>query len=288
MVRVGIVAPGRRLTQATWYAVQALAQQSGLPIELVVHPQAFMEHGHFAGPDAARVEAFLAFANDPTIDAIWFARGGYGTARLLRGLIGHLSPVALTKVYMGYSDGGFLLAALTRLGCKYCVHGPLVADIDRVGGDTTALRAMSFLAVGDQSGIEASVAGDVPVLAFNLTILRSLLGLDWLPERNADGAKVVLYVEDIAEYTYAIDRSMFQLSQSHWFAHNVEAVRIGRFSNVPENDVAFSMTSEQSVGFWCQQVGVAVHGIGDIGHDSNNKIVPFGLLTDWRKAGFLS
>jgi muramoyltetrapeptide carboxypeptidase len=276
MVRVGIIAPARRLTQATWRAVQDVAQKSGLPIELVVHPQAFMEYGHFAGPDTARLEAFLTFANDPTLDAIWFARGGYGSARLLNGLSGKLMPIALRKVYLGYSDVGFLLAGLTRLGCEFCAHGPLVADIDRIDGEPTVLRAMSFLARTDYSGLEAHVQQGKRYLAFNLTILRSLLGTHWLPKRLKGQGKSILYVEDVAEYAYATDRAMFQLSQSQWFLDNVEAVRIGRFSAVPENDIAFPVTSEQSVAYWCEHVGVQILGNGDIGHDSANKIVPFG------------
>lgn len=290
-VRIGIVAPGRRLTEATGAVVTALAQSSGLPIELVIHPQAYLEHGHFAGPDEARLQAFLDSANDPTIDAIWFARGGYGAARLVSGLLGKLSPVALNKVYLGYSDAGFLLAALTKLGCRYCAHGPLVGDIDRVDGDKTLLRAMSFMArkagVGAGAGaeIERGLSQDGLNLAFNLTILRSLLGTQWPPEFG--GLRVTLSLEDVAEYAYATDRSMFQLSQSAWFRENVHAVRIGRFSHVPDNDVPFPLTSAEVVAFWCAQADVEVLGAADIGHDADNQIVPFGRLDDWRAAGLL-
>ncbi len=285
MIRIGIVAPGRRLNEATAHAIDELARQSGLDVELVVHPQCHLNYGHFAGSDSVRLEAFVDFANDPKIDAIWFARGGYGAARLLAGLPGKLTPTALAKVYLGYSDAGFLLAGLTRLGCQFCAHGPLVADIDREGGQSAALRALTFLARVDASGIAAGLDKDTHNLAFNLTIVRSLLGTQWLPLSQGGLRNGMLWLEDVAEYAYATDRSMFQLASSQWFQSHIGTVRIGRFSHVPENDVTFPLTPEQSVRQWCQSVDVDVGSPADIGHDIANKIVPFGRIDDWYRAG---
>jgi muramoyltetrapeptide carboxypeptidase len=284
MIRVGIVAPARRLTEATALAVQTLAARSGLPIELVIHPQCHLEFGHFAGDDSARLTAFLEMANDPEIDAIWFARGGYGAARLLDGLSGKLTNSALDKVYLGYSDIGFLFAGLMAMGCRFCAHGPLVGDIDRVGGEAAALRALTFLSRTDASGLAPGLDGGHPNLAFNLTVLRSLIGTSFEPPKQTNAA---LWLEDVAEYTYATDRSMFQLTSSSWFRSSVAHVHIGRFSLVPENEVQFHMGSPEAVAAWCASRGVKSHKGADIGHDSDNKIVPFGLLSDWYKAGVI-
>jgi muramoyltetrapeptide carboxypeptidase len=284
MIRVGIVAPGRRLTQTTAAAVQALAAQSGLPIELVIHPQCHLEFGHFAGEDSARLSAFLEMANDPDIDAIWFARGGYGAARLLDGLSGQLTSSARGKVYLGYSDIGFLFAGLLNLGCHFCAHGPLVGDLDRAGGEAAALRALTFLARTDGSGLAAGLDHGHPNLAFNLTVLRSLLGTKFEPPPQNHAA---LWLEDVAEYTYATDRSMFQLANNSWFRSSIDHVHIGRFSLVPENEVQFHMTSPESVVAWCTTAGITAQLGADIGHDSDNKIMPFGLLANWYKAGLI-
>jgi muramoyltetrapeptide carboxypeptidase len=285
MIKIGIVAPGRKLTLEAKEAVEEIATASGLPIEIVVHPQCFLDHGHFAGPDEARLEAFLDFANDPGIDAIWFARGGYGAARLLAGLPSMLASCAFDKVYLGYSDAGFLLAALSRLGCRYCAHGPLVADVLRTDGAATITRALGFLSRTDASGLDPNL-GAIANLAFNLTILRTLLGTDWLPLNDRPLGQSVLWLEDVAEYAYATDRNMFQLANNEWFKR-CAGVRLGRFSLVPENDVAFPITSEQAVAQWCTKAGVPIIGTGDIGHDADNKIVPFGLLSDWHQAGLI-
>jgi muramoyltetrapeptide carboxypeptidase len=280
-VRIGIVAPGRRLGEATQARLEAFAAQTHLPIELVIHPQCQFSHGHFAGTDSQRLEAFLTAANDPTLDAIWFARGGYGAARLLQGLADGLNDHARSKVYLGYSDMGFLLSALMGMGCQYCAHGPLAGDLDRVGGEGAVLRALRFLARQGAQDIAEGLDEDQFHLAFNLTILRSLLATPWLfspPE------PVCLWLEDVGEYTYATDRSMFQLTNSAWFKDHAQDVRIGRFSHVPDNDVQFSMTSVESVTDWCRASGRPTLLGGDIGHDSDNKIVPFGRLRDWRAA----
>jgi muramoyltetrapeptide carboxypeptidase len=284
MIRVGIVAPARRLNESSDQAIRALVATTDLPIELVIHPQCADSFGHFAGPDDVRLEAFLGMANDPSIDAIWFARGGYGAARLLSGLEGRLGAAARTKVYLGYSDMGFLFAGLTQSGCNFCAHGPLVGDIERADGQQAALRALRFLARQGGTDLDARLDVAAPNIAFNLTVLRSLIGTPWLAGFQ-EGS--ILALEDVAEYTYATDRSMFQLTSADWFKDNVKGVRIGRFSAIPDNEIAFHQSSEEAVAHWCAQAGVPIVGNADIGHDIHNKIVPFGKLSDWRAAGLI-
>jgi muramoyltetrapeptide carboxypeptidase len=280
-VRISVVAPARRLDPQLAQRLEALVASGPLAgqVELRIDSRCFESHGHFAGPDAVRRAAFLAAAGDPDVDAIWFARGGYGSARLLEGLERDLPPAARTKTYLGYSDTGFLLAALSVLGCAHCAHGPLVGDLAREGGEDAVLRAMGFLAGTDHSGLEPSVlTATGQQLAFNLTVLRSLIGTRWLPP--AAGAE--LLVEDVGEYDYAVDRSAWQLSQSDWFK-GLAGVRIGRLSAPVENDVAFEIGQADAVRLWTRRAGVPVLGEADIGHDSANRIVPFGRWQDWAR-----
>ncbi|HCK84695.1 MAG TPA: LD-carboxypeptidase, partial [Hyphomonadaceae bacterium] len=80
--------------------------------EIVFHKQCFLSAGHFAGDDAARAAAFVEFANDPGLDAIWFARGGYGACRMAEAALAQLNDAARAKTYLGYSDAGALLGGL--------------------------------------------------------------------------------------------------------------------------------------------------------------------------------
>src|SRR5260221_14086994 len=77
-MHIAVVAPSCRLTQEAAEVVQAMAAMR-TDCELAIHPQCFLSDGHFAGPDEARLAALREVMADPSIDAVWFARGGYGS-----------------------------------------------------------------------------------------------------------------------------------------------------------------------------------------------------------------
>ena len=67
--------------------MQAIVAERG-DCELAVHPQCFLAEGHFAGPDEARLAALREVMADPSVDAVWFARGGYGSNRIAEAALG--------------------------------------------------------------------------------------------------------------------------------------------------------------------------------------------------------
>lgn len=268
-VRIAVVAPANRLQPEAAARVAALAA-ARFPTRLALdfHPQCFLSSGHFAGDDAARSAAFLDVANDPAYGAVWFARGGYGSGRLDDALFGKLNRDARSKTYLGYSDMGFLLARLQREGIGQPVHGPMVSDINREGGEAAVLRALGFLAMRDESGFEPT-GGDWR-FAFNLTVLSTLLGTPAEPDFR--GAEIL--IEDVDEQHYRIDRALMHVTASA----NVRAsagFRLGRMSRIPENDPPFEKTVEEIVRYWCDRARLPFLGNADIGHDAGNKIVPF-------------
>src|SRR5690348_15007317 len=93
-IRVGIVATASRLDPSMAERVTALATQHQPAVELHFHPNCFLAAGHFAGDDAARADAFLSVANDPSFDALWFGRGGYGSGRVAGLALSRLHDVA--------------------------------------------------------------------------------------------------------------------------------------------------------------------------------------------------
>lgn len=275
IVRIGIVAPGSRIDAALAERVRALAaQRHGGRAELSFHPQCFLASGHFAGDDAARAEAFLEFANDPGIDAVWIARGGYGSCRIVPRVLERLAPAATGKTYLGYSDAGSLLAALYGRGLTGVAHGPMPADILRENGEVAVGRALAWLVDRDPSALEPSFDGTAPAAAFNLTILSHLLGTPFEP----DFANHVLMIEEVSEPLYRIDRALCQVTRNPAI-RKAAGLRLGRVSAVPPNDPDFGQTPEKIVRHWCADSGIAYLGRADIGHDIANKIVPFGVVT---------
>ncbi|MDO1560162.1 LD-carboxypeptidase [Brevundimonas sp. 2R-24] len=272
MVRIGVVATASRLAPGTEAAVQDIARGLFSPgeAEIVFHPSGNRAAGHFAGDDAARAEAFLDVANDPGFDALWFARGGYGSCRLLDRVMPGLNRTARNKTYLGYSDAGTLLGALYSAGFGGVAHGPMAQDALRPGGEAAVVRALNWLVRRDPEGLEPSDDG-APRAAFNLVILNHLLGTPWMPDLSGH----VLMIEEVSEHLYRIDRDLWQLTSSPALK-GLKGIRLGRVSDIPENDPPFGQTPEEIVRHWCDRAGVPFLGPADIGHDIGNRIVPFG------------
>jgi muramoyltetrapeptide carboxypeptidase len=271
-LRIGVVAPSSRFSAETAARVSEIAAAACPEAELVFHPNSFLTNNHFAGSDQARLDALVEYGNDPAFEAIWFARGGYGACRIAEAAIARLGPRARAKTWLGYSDAGFLLAGLYRAGFPRLAHGPMPQDAVREGGADAVARALAWLVRRDSAALEGElVAG--PYAAFNLTVLSTLLGTPLEP----DLAGHVLLIEEVAEHTYRTDRAMFHLTSSS-LAKGLAGIRLGRCCNVPENDPPFGEDEEAVVRFWCDRAGIAFLGRADIGHDSANKVVPFGPL----------
>jgi len=264
-IRIAICAPAAPLSPEDMARVIALAPAG---VELHVHPQCHASAGHFAGNDCTRLAAFLDCANDPAFDAVWFARGGYGSNHIAAQAVRQLGPAAAHKTWLGYSDMGYLLAALYRARIGRPVHGPMPADIRRAGGEAAVHRALAYLAGGTE-GLEPAL-GAHPTVAFNLTTLAMLCGTDLMPGL----AGHVVMVEEVSEHLYAIDRLFFHATQH---LAGIAGLRLGRVSDVPDNDRPFGATPEQIAHDWCARSGIPYLGAADIGHDPANRIVPFGL-----------
>ncbi len=265
-MKVNICAPARSLSRDAADRLLGLAAAEFPKLELNVLPQCFEADGHFAGSDESRAAGFLTAANDPEADAVWFARGGYGSCRLLSRVLPELGQAARRKTYIGYSDAGFLLAALAKGGFGRSVHGPMVTDILRGGGSDAARRVLRFLAGRlDPADTEAEGA-----FAFNLTVLAHLCATPHLPDLQ--GTDVL--VEDVDEHLYALDRSFFSVMASG-VLDRTRGLRLGRVSQIPENDIGFGEDAETMAKRWCDEFGVAYLGRADIGHDAGNKLVTF-------------
>ena len=270
--RIGVVATASRMSPEVADKARAVAQaRYGDGVELAFHPDALATSGHFAGDDATRAAAFVEMANDPAIDAIWIARGGYGAGRIAEMAIALLGDAARGKAYLGYSDAGALLGALYRAGFANAAHGPVAQDVLRPGGEAAVGRALAWLVERDRSTLEPSLVPGQKAAAYNLIVLSQLIGTPMAP----DLAGHVLMLEEVSEAMYRIDRSFLHITSTPEI-RRVAGIRLGRVSDVPDNDPDFGMTAEEVARFWCARSGIPWLGAADIGHDIENKIVPFG------------
>ena len=270
--RIGVVAPSSRLGDGVAEAVQALNRRlyGERAPEIVFHPQCFLSDGHFAGDDLTRAEAFVEMANDPGFEALWFARGGYGSGRLIEIVLPRLTEAARDKTYLGYSDAGAMLSALHKAGFGRAVHGPMCQDIVREGGEAAIARALAWLAERSPGALEASLRPGERPLAFNMAVLSSLIGTPWEPDFRGR----VLMLEEVAEYMYRIDRFLFHITSAPNVRH-AAGIMLGRCSAIPPNEPDFARTEEEVARYWCERSGVPYLGRADVGHDADNKVVPF-------------
>ena len=108
-------------------------------------------------------------------------------------------------------------------------------------------------------------------MAFNLTVLSLLLGTPLEPDLSGH----VLLVEEVSEHLYRIDRSLFHVTRNPVVA-GLAGLRLGRCSDIPPNDPDFGADEVEIARYWCAGAGLEWLGRADIGHDANNKVVPFG------------
>lgn len=269
-MKIGLLTTGRRIDPVTKEKIDAAMQNAG--VDAVFHPLSFVGEGHFAGSDAQRTQALLDFANDPSFDAIWFVRGSTGSYRIMEAALAGLNDVGRSKLYIGYSDIGFLMANFYRAGVGRIVHGPMPISVRQEGGEKAINRVLDYIRAGDKAGIEPSCFSGQPHIALNLSVLNNLVATPFLPNLQDH----VVMVEETHEYMYAIDRMLFHITSSPALK-GIAGLRLGRVSNVPENTFAFGETEEEIAQKWCKLNGIPYLGRADIGHDSDNKIVPFGI-----------
>jgi muramoyltetrapeptide carboxypeptidase len=265
-MKIAVVAPSCTLSREAADRLDALVRERG-DCDVFVHPQCFLAEGHFAGSDEARLSALREVMADPSVDAVWFARGGYGSNRIAEAALADIPASAKGKLYVGYSDAGFLHAGFHKTGLDVA-WGPMPQDLLRAGGEAAVTRALDWMVRRDPSALESAL--DSPAMAFNLTVLAALLGTVLEP----DFSGVDLLIEDVSEHHYRIDRTMFHVTASA-NVRKVRRLRLGRVGDIPANDPDFGRDEAAIVEEWCERSGISYGGRADIGHDVHNRVVPF-------------
>jgi muramoyltetrapeptide carboxypeptidase len=271
MTNIAICAPATPITVEQRDALLALVAAEFPGHRVTFHDQCFERAGHFAGDDLRRLTALLECANDPAFDVVWFAKGGYGSNRIAEAAVARMNAPARTKTYIGFSDCGYLLAALYKARIGQSVHGHMPVSARSDGGKEAIRRVLRWLE-GDTSGVEPSLDGATPAAAFNLITLAMLTGTQMMPDLTGH----VVMVEEVAEHMYSVDRLFFHLAGT---LPRIAGLRLGAITDVPENYVEFGQGEEDIARFWCARAGIPYLGRALIGHYSANRVVPFGLAS---------
>jgi muramoyltetrapeptide carboxypeptidase len=232
---VGVVATGfAARPDALDAGIEALKRRGLVPV-LGRHLRDV--EGYLAGDDAARAGDLDAAVADPDLAAIWFSRGGYGTARILDRI--DLDRLARRpKLLLGYSDLTGLFAALLRRAATVCLHAPGVAEL----GVRREFHAPSLNAALAGRGTRRRVVSrDVMragaargrLMGGNLTVLCHLLGTRHMPDLRG----AIVFLEETGEEAYRVDRLLQHLRSSGALA-GARAVLLGTF-HVPPTKRSF-------------------------------------------------
>ena len=270
--RVGLVAPAGPVTEERIESALSMCAQLGL--EPVLGEAVRRRRGFLAGSDAERLADLNGMLGDPAIDAVWALRGGYGTMRLLRGLL----PPSRPRAYIGFSDNTAVHVRLLQAGLV-SFHGP------HAGGELPPLaegclrRVLFSAAPAGRLPLPATapppltlVAGQAEgeLVGGNLALLAALCGTPWQP--SARGR--LLFIEDVGEAGYRVDRLLRQL-QLAGVLDGVAGLAGGRFTEcgTAEDTVEVAATLRE----FAAELGVpAVLGF-PIGHEPDNWTLPLGV-----------
>ncbi len=286
--RIGVIAPSGVVAPARLEAGLTVLRDWGFAPVLGQHVLA--SAGHTAGTVAQRREDLDWAMTDPGLDAIWFARGGFGAMHLLEDLIAIGRGLAGWRPMLGFSDATAFLAALYRehglvddplhpegpglLG----IHAPVITALGDLAAPRVRERVLALLTTG--SGFQAHVhhvAGPResvhgPFVGGNLAMLAALAGTPHAL-RSHDA---IMILEDVGEPVYRLDRMVTQLQLSGGLM-GVRAFVLGSFSAVPgERDLHAESFMEQRLAAF----GVPVAVGAPIGHDPDNEPWVYGQVGD--------
>lgn len=195
--------------------------------EITYDPDIFSRTGFFAGSDDRRLNELLAAIEDPKIDGILCARGGYGTTRLLPKIDVEQIRSA-NKTIAGFSDITALHAAWARAGVR-SIHAPMVSTLGSAPEQIQQTWIQSVESTGENYSqhLDPIVCGKAQGRLFggNLAVLCSLLGTPFTPPLD----DIILFIEDVGERPYRIDRLLTSMKQAGWF-EKISGLILGQFT----------------------------------------------------------
>jgi muramoyltetrapeptide carboxypeptidase len=267
---VAVIAPAGPFDRESFEAgVAVIAERYRVQYD----PGIFQRHRYLAGDDQRRLAELNHALADHSIRAIFCARGGYGTMRLLQKLPA-TGSATLAKPLVGFSDITALHQWRQSQGIV-SIHGPVLTQLGRLGRPTSE-RLFSLLESnapamplhGTTSFVEGIAEG--PLLGGNLSVFTRLLGTPFMPA--LDGA--VLLLEDVAERPYRLDRMWTQLELAGVF-RKVSGIALGSFTQCEERDATYS--SQDVLRELAGATGLPCAIGFPIGHSDINEPVPLGV-----------
>ena len=271
--KIGIISTARKISLQELKPAITILESWGL--EVTLGKNIFKEDNQFAGTVEQRSADLQSMIDNEDIKAILCARGGYGSVQII-GNIDFSSLQKSPKWIVGFSDVTVLHSHLNNLGLA-TLHATMPKNFATNTKDALKSLKKSLFREGTivecdphpfnkKGRIEAEIVGG------NLSILYSLLGSD--SDIDTDGK--ILFMEDLDEYLYHIDRMIMNLKRNGKF-ENLKALIIGGMNDMNDNDIPFGKTAEQIILEHTKKYNFPICFGFPAGHINDNSAIVFGV-----------
>jgi len=274
---VAIVAPSGILKHRKDEVERAKQLLKRWQLNVIVGKHVFNQANHFAGTDQERCEDLQNALDNPNIKAIWCARGGYGMVRILDKL-DYTKFLEHPKWIIGYSDITALHNQIHNLGVQ-SLHAMMCVSLSEDENEIEQSIATFKKAIFGESlsynleGSNYNQTGEVtaPIVGGNLTILQTMLG----SKTSIDTSGKILFIEEIGEYKYHIDRMLQSLKRAGYFDH-CKGVIVGDMTKLRKNTTLWGTSIEQLILDALADYDFPIAFNMPAGHEDDNRALILG------------
>lgn len=238
-----------------------------------------LDNFQLGGTDNERTADFQAQLDDEKVKAIWCARGGYGTVRIID-LLDFSKFKKHPKWTMGFSDVTVLHSQLNieRVASLHSIMPFTVPNAPEEVKETLrkALfgETISYSIPSKSYDVKGTASGEL--VGGNISILYSLLG----SKSAIDTKDKILFIEDLDEYLYHIDRMMYNLKRNGYF-ENVKGIIVGSMSDMHDNEIPFGQNEVQIITEIAKENRIPIVFQFPAGHQSDNRTLILGKQVDF-------
>lgn len=269
---VAVTCPAKKLPVPINDAVKLLESWG---LKVILGDTVHASWNQFAGDDDLRKKDFQKFLDDKSVKAIFAARGGYGTIRIIDG-IDFSGFQTNPKWIIGFSDITILHSHVHALYYVQSIHGQMPLTIpDGTIRSLESLRQALFnepLEYGYQNLLANRNGSATGILiGGNLTLLLMMLG----STSDQDYRGKILFLEDVGEYLYSIDRMMICLKRAGKLSE-LRGLIVGGFTDLKDNDIPFGQTAEEIIMSHVKEYDYPVCFNFPAGHIEDNRALILG------------
>ncbi len=273
MKKIHITAPAKVIDKGCIDFAADFFQKNGFKVSLAKH--VLGQHHYFSGTDSERLADFQAALDDESIDFILCARGGYGTVRIIDDL-DFTKFVKKPKLIIGFSDITVFHNHISRHFNLPTLHASVPLNFE--SNTPEALQSLLNVLNGKPNKYEIASSkynrsGEVKaiVVGGNLSIIYSLIGTN--SDLNTDGK--ILFIEDIGEHIYALDRILYSLKKSNKL-QKLAGLMVGGMTNIKDTEIPFGKNVEDVISEIVAPYNFPVCFNFPAGHIDDNRAMIFG------------